>query len=72
MEVNHLTARETVQALINLAVTQPEATSQREAISEEINILLRLVTKDQRVVMMMMKTMMADRNPTPRDRERRV
>jgi hypothetical protein len=72
MEVDDLTVRKTVQELTNLAVTQPEVTSQREAIPEEINILLRLVTKDQRVVTMMMKAMMANRNPTPRDRERRV
>jgi len=72
MEVDHPTARETVQALTNLAVTQLEVTSQREAIPEEINIPRRLVTRDQRVVTMMMKTMMANRNPTPRDRERRV
>jgi hypothetical protein len=72
MEVDHLTAMETVQALTNLAVTQLEVTSQRAAIPEEINILLRLVTKDQRVVAMVVKTMMANRNLTPRDRERRV
>jgi hypothetical protein len=72
MEVDDLTVRKTVQELTNLAVTQPEVTSQREAIPEEINILLRLVTKDQRVVTMMMKATMANRNLTPRDRGRRV
>jgi hypothetical protein len=72
MEADHLTTRERVQASTDLAVTQPEVTSQREAIPEEMNNLLRLATKDQRVVTMTMKTTMTNRNPTPKNRERRV